>query len=167
MDDMPIGMGEGWPARQAGTKLSVVVDGELYAFDPSSSLDSGKIKVYDQGEDAWKVVIGKVPIHDFAGSESPYLLAGFHGKLHVITKDVNHEITVLRADLCSNLGLCHQAHLLSYLAPHLIILTQWQNQMQLCGRPLALGILGQLNWLVVKSLTFSIWLRIHVIQWAL
>lgn len=102
-DDMPIGMGEGWPARQAGTKLSVVVDGELYAFDPSSSLDSGKIKVYDQAEDAWKVVIGKVPIHDFAGSESPYLLAGFHGKLHVITKDVNHEITVLRADLCSNL----------------------------------------------------------------
>ncbi|KAM1292549.1 hypothetical protein ACFX2I_019491 [Malus domestica] len=103
-DEMPLGMGEGWPARQAGTKLSVVVDGELYAFDPSSSLDSGKIKVYDQGEDAWKVVIGKVPIHDFAGSDSPYLLAGFHGKLHVITKDANHEIAVLRADLCSNLG---------------------------------------------------------------
>ena len=98
-DEMPLGMGDGWPARQAGTKLSVVVDGELYAFDPSSSLDSGKIKVYDQGEDAWKVVIGKVPIQDFAGSDSPYLLAGFHGKLHVVTKDVNHEIAVLRADL--------------------------------------------------------------------
>ncbi|KAI4337738.1 hypothetical protein L6164_016116 [Bauhinia variegata] len=93
------GMGEGWPARQAGTKLSVVVDGELYAFDPSSSLDSGKIKVYDQGEDAWKVVIGKVPIYDSVDSESPYLLAGFHGKLHVITKDANHNIAVLRADL--------------------------------------------------------------------
>lgn len=97
--EMPTGMGEGWPARQAGTKLSVVVDGELYAFDPSSSLDSGKIKVYDQREDAWKVVIGKVPIYDFAGSESPYLLAGFHGKLHVITRDVDHDISILRADL--------------------------------------------------------------------
>lgn len=102
--EMPIGMGEGWPARQAGTKLSVVVDGELYAFDPASSLDSGKIKVYDQKEDAWKVVIGKVPICDFTDSESPYLLAGFHGKLHVITKDVNHNIAVLRADLRDNLS---------------------------------------------------------------
>lgn len=98
--EMPTGMGEGWPARQAGTKLSVVVDGELYAFDPSSSLDSGKIKVYDQNEDAWKVVIRKVPICDLADStESPYLLAGFHGKLHVLTKDVNHNIAVLQADL--------------------------------------------------------------------
>ncbi|KAK9903055.1 hypothetical protein M0R45_001306 [Rubus argutus] len=74
--EMPNGMGDGWPARQAGTKLSVVVDGELYAFDPSSSLDS----------------------------ESPYLLAGFHGKLHVITKDINHEISILRAELRKNLG---------------------------------------------------------------
>lgn len=100
--EMPNGMGEGWPARQAGTKLSVVVDGELYAFEPSSSLDSGKIKVYDQREDAWKAVIGKVPIYDFADSESPYLLAGFHGKLHVITKDARHHIAVLQADLCSS-----------------------------------------------------------------
>ncbi|KAK6940119.1 Kelch repeat type 1 [Dillenia turbinata] len=98
--EMPNGMGEGWPARQAGTKLSVVVDGELYAFDPSSSSDSGKIMIYDQEEDAWKVVIGKVPIYDFAGSESPYLLAGFHGKLHVITKDVNRDVVVLQADPC-------------------------------------------------------------------
>ncbi|KAK9270550.1 hypothetical protein L1049_026131 [Liquidambar formosana] len=102
--EMPNGMGEGWPARQAGTKLSVVVDGELYAFDPSSSLDSGKIKVYDQKEDAWKVVIGKVPICDFSDSESPYLLAGFLGKLHVITKDAKHDIAVLQADLRDNLG---------------------------------------------------------------
>ncbi|KAL1309997.1 hypothetical protein AAHE18_17G217900 [Arachis hypogaea] len=100
--EMPTGMGEGWPARQAGSKLSVVVDGELYAFDPSNSADSGRIKVYDQGEDAWKVVIGKVPIHDSANSESPYLLAGFHGKLHVITKDANHDVAVLRADLRNN-----------------------------------------------------------------
>ncbi|KAJ4951425.1 hypothetical protein NE237_028257 [Protea cynaroides] len=97
--EMPIGMGEGWPARQAGTKLSVVVDGELYALDPSSSLDSGKIKMYDHQEDAWKVVVGKVPIRDFTDSESPYLLAGFLGKLHVITKDANHEIAVLQAGL--------------------------------------------------------------------
>lgn len=96
--EMPIGMGDGWPARQAGTKLSVVVDGELYALDPSSSLDNGKIKVYDQKEDAWKVAISRVPLYDFQDSESPYLLAGFHGKLHVITKNINHEITVLQAD---------------------------------------------------------------------
>lgn len=102
--EMPIGMGEGWPAKQAGTKLSVVVDGELYAFDPSSSLDSGKIKVYDQKEDCWKVVIGKVPISDLTESESPYLLAGFHGKLHVLTKDANRHIVVLQADLRDNLG---------------------------------------------------------------
>uniref|UniRef100_A0A5B6YUQ0 F-box domain-containing protein n=1 Tax=Davidia involucrata TaxID=16924 RepID=A0A5B6YUQ0_DAVIN len=102
--EMPIGMGEGWPARQAGTKLSIVVDGELYAFDPSSSLNSGKIKVYDHKEDAWKVVIEKVPICDFTESESPYLLAGFHGKLQVITKDANHDIAVLQADVRDNLG---------------------------------------------------------------
>lgn len=102
-EEMPSGMGEGWPARQAGTKLSVVVEGELYAFDPSTSLNSGKIKVYDQKEDAWKVVIEKVPTCDFTESESPCLLAAFHGKLHFITKDVNHEITVLQADVRNDL----------------------------------------------------------------
>ena len=45
-------MCEGWPVKQTGTKLSVVVNGELYAFDPSNYVDSGRIKVYDQGEDA-------------------------------------------------------------------------------------------------------------------
>uniref|UniRef100_A0A2P2L1F0 F-box domain-containing protein n=1 Tax=Rhizophora mucronata TaxID=61149 RepID=A0A2P2L1F0_RHIMU len=102
--EMPTGMGQGWPARQAGTKLSVVVDGELYAIDLSSSLDNGIIKVYDQQEDTWKVVIGKVPIHDFSGVESPFLLAGFHGKIHVITKDASRKLTVIRADLRDNLG---------------------------------------------------------------
>ncbi|KAF8086465.1 hypothetical protein N665_0624s0006 [Sinapis alba] len=97
--EMPSGMGEGWPARQAGTKLSVVVDGELYAFDPSSSMENGKIKVYDQKEDTWKVVIGEVPIYDMTDSESPYLLAGFHGKLHFITRDPSRNVTVLRADV--------------------------------------------------------------------
>ncbi|CAN8291949.1 unnamed protein product [Cochlearia groenlandica] len=97
--EMPSGMGEGWPARQAGTKLSVVVDGELYAFDPSSSMENGKIKVYDQKEDTWKVVIGEVPIYDLTDSESPYLLAGFHGKLHFITRDPHRNVTVLRADV--------------------------------------------------------------------
>ncbi|XVF64710.1 hypothetical protein PTKIN_Ptkin09bG0189200 [Pterospermum kingtungense] len=99
-NDMPSGMGEGWPARQAGTKLSVVIDGELYACDPSSSLNCSKIKVYDKKEDAWKVAIGNVPIND--SSESPYLLAGFHGRLHVITRDVNHDIAVLQADPLDN-----------------------------------------------------------------
>ncbi|KAJ0987381.1 hypothetical protein J5N97_005737 [Dioscorea zingiberensis] len=97
--EMPAGMGEGWPARQAGTKLSVVVDGELYALDPSSTLDSGKIKMYDHQEDAWKVVIGKVPVCDFTDSESPYLLASLLGKLHVITKDDNNSTAILQANL--------------------------------------------------------------------
>ncbi|CAJ1971804.1 unnamed protein product [Sphenostylis stenocarpa] len=101
--EMPNGMGEGWPIKQAGTKLSVVVNDELYAFDPSNSVDNGRIKVYDQGEDVWKVVIGKVPVYDFTDSESPYLLAGFHGKLHFIAKDSNHDIAVLQAVPCSNL----------------------------------------------------------------
>lgn len=96
--EMPTGMGEGWPARQAGTKLSVIVDDDLYALDPSSSLDSAKIKVYDCQDDSWKVVEGDVPIRDFAESESPYLLAGFLGKLHVITKDASHNIAVMQAN---------------------------------------------------------------------
>lgn len=96
--EMPMGMGEGWPARQAGTKLSVIVDGDLYALDPSSSLDSARIKVYDHRDDAWKVVEGDVPIRDLTDSESPYLLAGFLGKLHVITKDANQNILVMQAD---------------------------------------------------------------------
>ena len=75
------------------------MDGELYAFDPSSSMENGKIKVYDQKEDAWKVVIGEVPVYDMTDSESPYLLAGFHGKLHFITRDHNRNVTVLRADV--------------------------------------------------------------------
>ncbi|XP_050208594.1 F-box/kelch-repeat protein At1g22040 [Mercurialis annua] len=101
--EMPTGMGEGWPARQAGTKLSVVVDGELYSLDPSSSRDSGKIKVYDQKEDAWKVVIGKIPIYDSGDSESPHLLSGLHEKIHVVTKDGNHRLVVMQAALRNNL----------------------------------------------------------------
>jgi hypothetical protein len=96
--EMPAGMGEGWPARQAGTKLSVVVDSELYALDPCSSLDSAKLKVYDHQEDSWKIIEGDVAIRDLADSESPYLLAGFLGKLHVITKDANHDIAVMQAE---------------------------------------------------------------------
>lgn len=96
--EMPMGMGEGWPARQAGTKLSVIVDGELYALDPSSSFDSAKIKVYDSQDDSWKAIEGDIPIRDLTDSESPYLLAGLLGKLNVITKDANQNILVLQAD---------------------------------------------------------------------
>ncbi|GKC59206.1 proteasome subunit beta type-4-like protein [Tanacetum coccineum] len=45
------GMGEGWSAKPAGTKLSVIIDGDLYAWDPSSSLESAIIKVYDSRDD--------------------------------------------------------------------------------------------------------------------
>lgn len=102
--EMPMGMGEGWPARQAGTKLSVIVDGDLYALDPSSSLDSARIKFYDHRDDTWKVVEGDVPIRDLTDSECPYLLAGFLGKLHVITKDANQNILVLQADCLNQLA---------------------------------------------------------------
>lgn len=96
--EMPVGMGEGWPARQAGTKLSAVVDGDLYALEPSTSSDSGKIKIYDPQEDTWKVAVSQVPVGDFAESESPYLLAGFLGKLHLIIKDVDNTI-IMQTDL--------------------------------------------------------------------
>ncbi|XAR49435.1 hypothetical protein NMG60_11032643 [Bertholletia excelsa] len=102
--EMPTGMGEAWPARQAGTKLSVTVDDELYALDPSSSLDSAKIKFYDHNNDSWKVIEGDVPIHDFTESESPYLLAGLLGNLHVITKDALHNMTVLQVKKQNDLG---------------------------------------------------------------
>lgn len=96
--EMPVGMGEGWPAKQAGTKLSAVVDDELYALDLSGSLDSAKIKVYDHRDDSWKVVPGDVPVtHDQTDAESPYLLAGFLGKLHVVIKNANGDIAVLQA----------------------------------------------------------------------
>ncbi|XP_024387516.1 F-box/kelch-repeat protein At1g22040 [Physcomitrium patens] len=107
--EMATGMGNDWPARQAGTKLSAVVGGKLYALDPTSSMDGSKIKVYDSDKDVWKVVLKKVPILlDLSDSESPYLLAGFDGKLHVITKDFNNNVTVLRAELGFN-SQSHQA----------------------------------------------------------
>ncbi|EPS71394.1 hypothetical protein M569_03361 [Genlisea aurea] len=96
--EMSTGMGEGWPAKQAGTKLSVIVDEELYALDPSSTVDSARIKVYDQQDDAWKTIEGDVPIRDLSDSEAPYLLAGLLGKLHVITKDADHSISVMQFD---------------------------------------------------------------------
>ncbi|KAJ1295900.1 hypothetical protein BS78_01G258800 [Paspalum vaginatum] len=94
--EMPAGMGEGWPARQAGTKLSAVVNGDLYALEPSTSSGSGKIKIYDAQEDTWKVAVSQVPVGDFAESESPYLLAGFLGKLHLIINDVDNTISVMQ-----------------------------------------------------------------------
>lgn len=103
--EMPIGMGEGWPARQAGTKLSITVDDNLYALDPSNSLDNAKIKVYDYEGDTWRVTTGDVPIYDSIDSESPYLLAALLGKLHIITKDANHNITVMQADKQNDLAI--------------------------------------------------------------
>ncbi|KAK4794024.1 hypothetical protein SAY86_012018 [Trapa natans] len=103
-DDMPVGMGEGWPGRQAETKLSVTVEGELYSLDPSSSLDSAKIKVYDHRDDAWKVVAEDIPVHDFTDSEFPCLLAGLLGKLHVIAKDSRSNIVVMQADVQQNMA---------------------------------------------------------------
>ncbi|KAG6468840.1 F-box/kelch-repeat protein At1g22040-like [Zingiber officinale] len=97
--EMTPGMGDGWPTKQVGTKLGCVVNGDLYALDPSRYLDNGKIKMYDYQEDVWRDVIKKVPVLHFTDSESPYLLAGFLGTLHVITKGTNDHILILKADL--------------------------------------------------------------------
>lgn len=103
-DEIPVGMGEGWPIRQAGTKLSVTVEGELYALDHSGALESPRIKVYDFQDDTWKVVVGDVPILEFMDSGSPYLLAGLQKRLHVLTKDANHNIVVLQANVQKHLS---------------------------------------------------------------
>lgn len=97
-DEMPQGMGEGWPAKQAGTKMSATVKGELYGLDPCSSLETAQIKVYDHKHDTWEVIMRDVPMHNLGGSEIPYLLTGILGKLHIITKDTNHNIIIMLAD---------------------------------------------------------------------
>uniref|UniRef100_A0A7N0T180 F-box domain-containing protein n=1 Tax=Kalanchoe fedtschenkoi TaxID=63787 RepID=A0A7N0T180_KALFE len=102
-DEMPPGMGESWPAKQAGTKMSATINGDLYGLDPSSSLDNAQIKVYDHKHDTWEVVARDVPIHNLVDSEIPYLLAGLLGKLHVITKDASHNIIIMQADIRNHL----------------------------------------------------------------
>ncbi|KAH7652700.1 F-box domain-containing protein [Dioscorea alata] len=97
--EMPPGMGDGWPARQAGTKLSVIVGGDLFALEPSNSTDGAKIKRYDFLKDEWNIVVETVPVHDFTNSHSRYLLASLLGKVHVITKDADNNTTILQADL--------------------------------------------------------------------
>ncbi|KAK4752175.1 hypothetical protein SAY87_020973 [Trapa incisa] len=74
---------------------------------PAVSLDdegSAKMKLYDDQDDARKVVAEDVPVHGFTDSECPYLLAGLLGKLHVITKDSRSNITVMQADVRQNIA---------------------------------------------------------------
>ncbi|TKY59522.1 F-box/kelch-repeat protein [Spatholobus suberectus] len=80
--------------------LTKVKDDKLlwYALDPLSRRWQRLPPMPKVGfEDETKK--GDIPIHDFTDSESPYLLAGLLGKLHVITKDANHNIAVLQADM--------------------------------------------------------------------
>jgi len=97
-EQMPTGMGEGWPARQVGTKLSTVIDGNLYALEPATSSSSSKIKMYDAQEDTWKVAVSQARVGTFDESDSPYLLVGFLGKLHLIIKDAGSRIDVMQTD---------------------------------------------------------------------
>ncbi|KAJ8464207.1 hypothetical protein OPV22_026759 [Ensete ventricosum] len=98
--DMPAGMGKGWPGKQAeaslsiGSNLSTVLNGELYALDPCGA----QIKVYDEEDDAWKAVMGRVPVHNWSNFGAPYMLVSLLGKLHVIAKEFNNDTRVLRAD---------------------------------------------------------------------
>lgn len=103
--DMPAGMGKGWPGKQAetslsiGSNLSTVLNGELYALDPCDAAAEGaQIKVYDQEDDVWKAVMGRVPVHNWSNFGAPYMLVTLLGKLHVIAKEFNNETRVLRAD---------------------------------------------------------------------
>ncbi|KAJ8768082.1 hypothetical protein K2173_021022 [Erythroxylum novogranatense] len=97
--EMPVGFSEGWPSKKPGTKLSALVNGELYVLDAFSSNDTDRIKVYDSQEDTWKVVVGSTPVHEFADSEASYLIVGILGKLCLITKDDNCKIKVLQAEI--------------------------------------------------------------------
>jgi hypothetical protein len=98
-EQMPAGMGEGWPARQAGTRLSAVVEGDLYALEPATSSSGGcEIKMYDAQEDAWKVAVSQVRAGAFDESDSPCLLAAFLGKLHLVVKDMGSRISVMQMD---------------------------------------------------------------------
>ncbi|EFJ32389.1 hypothetical protein SELMODRAFT_85806 [Selaginella moellendorffii] len=105
-EEMPRGMGEGWPARQAGMKLSVVVNGSLFSLDPMSTAEGSKIKVYDFEQDCWRVVVRKVPmVLDLSTeSESPYLLGCLRSGLHVVTKDAGNNVTILRAEIDGGRG---------------------------------------------------------------
>ncbi|EEC73460.1 hypothetical protein OsI_07769 [Oryza sativa Indica Group] len=44
-----------------------------------------------------------VPVHDFTDAEAPFLLAGLHGKVHVITKEANNNLQVMQAVLQNNI----------------------------------------------------------------
>jgi hypothetical protein len=99
---MPDGLGNGWPARQAGTKLGIVVGDKLYTLEPSSPLDSGQIKRYDHEEDTWATIAPQVPVNDFTDAYAPYLLASLHGRLHVITKVANSTLQVMQAVVQNN-----------------------------------------------------------------
>lgn len=102
--EMPSGMDECWPGKERGSKrLSATVGGELYALEPSSSLDTAKIRVYDHHDDTWNLVREEVPIYDFSDSESPCLVVGLLGKLYVISKDANNNVTVTEVDVQTNL----------------------------------------------------------------
>uniref|UniRef100_A0A7N0UDX0 F-box domain-containing protein n=1 Tax=Kalanchoe fedtschenkoi TaxID=63787 RepID=A0A7N0UDX0_KALFE len=103
-DEMPPGMGQGWPAKQAGAKLSATINGNLYGLDPSSSVDNAQIKIYDHKHDTWEVIARDVPMPSLADSEIPYLLAGLLGKFHIITKDRSHNIIVMQADIQNHSG---------------------------------------------------------------
>ncbi|KAI4980191.1 hypothetical protein ZWY2020_020676 [Hordeum vulgare] len=64
----------------------------------------GQIKRYDAEEDVWRTMVPHIPVHDFTDAESPYLLTGLHGRLHVITKEANNNLQVIQAVLENNTG---------------------------------------------------------------
>ncbi|KAL0656745.1 hypothetical protein Bca4012_077329 [Brassica carinata] len=74
--DMPSGMGEGWPARQAGTKLSVVVGGEVPVYDVTDSKSSyllaefhGKLHFITRDADC-NVSVLRANVNEIPGSSS-------------------------------------------------------------------------------------------------
>ncbi|KAE8672689.1 AGD2-like defense response protein 1 isoform 1 [Hibiscus syriacus] len=68
--EMPAGMGDGWPARQGGTKLSIAVDGELYALDLSNFPESVKIKIHVITKDGNSISILQADLQSHVSSPS-------------------------------------------------------------------------------------------------
>ena len=54
--------------------------------------------MYDAQEDTWKVAVSQARVGTFDESDSPYLLVGFLGKLHLIIKDAGSRIDVMQTD---------------------------------------------------------------------
>eukprot|EP00271_Cylindrocystis_brebissonii_P006330 TRINITY_DN19065_c0_g1_i1.p1 TRINITY_DN19065_c0_g1~~TRINITY_DN19065_c0_g1_i1.p1 ORF type:complete len:492 (-),score=67.81 TRINITY_DN19065_c0_g1_i1:477-1952(-) len=99
--EMPQGMGEGWPVKQGGTKVSAVVGERLYGLDPHglNSGTGGLLRSYDPAMDAWRREALPPLRLEASVAEAPYLLASLNGRLYVMMKDAARCLIVSEADV--------------------------------------------------------------------